>query len=157
METILSNIHNVTHRPDAITIHEYYSSGLNEPVLSTFGNANIGKMFIKPFNKGDDLIANELKAVNDRSTALSLNPPLEVWLTEYNMNDDASSNVGTWAHGLFNAIQTLKYLESPLITHLGSHAMTSDAVYGNIFESDHGFSNLTQDNFPLILEIQQPF
>jgi len=146
LETILSNIHNVTHRPDAITIHEYYTSGLSNPI--DFGPYNIGQMFIKPFIKGDDLIANELQAVEDRSSALGLNPPLEVWLTEYNMNDDVSNNVGTWAHGLFNAIQTLKYLESPLITHLSSHAMTSDAVYGNIFESNRGFQNLAEGQLP---------
>ncbi|MBL7922571.1 MAG: hypothetical protein JNL88_00075, partial [Bacteroidia bacterium] len=148
LETILSKIQNVPNRPDAITIHEYYSSGLNEPVSTVFGNANIGKMFIKPFEKGDELIANELQAIGIRSTELAISPALEVWLTEYNMNDDASNNVGTWAHGLFNAIQTLKYLESPLITHLCSHAMTSDAVYGNIFESDRGFSNLLNGQLP---------
>jgi hypothetical protein len=124
-----------------------------EPVNVNLGAYNIGKMFIKPFIKGDDLIANELQAVEDRSSALGLTPPLEVWLTEYNMNDDVSKNVGTWAHGLFNAIQTLKYLESPLITHLSSHAMTSDAVYGNIFESDRGFQNLMDGQLPDNVEV----
>ena len=148
LEVILSNIQNVPKRPDAITIHEYYASGLDEPIAVNFGSYNIGKMFIKPFVKGDDLIANELQAIEERSNDLGLNPSLEVWLTEYNMNDDVSHNVGTWAHGLFNAIQTLKYLESPIITRVSSHAMTSDAVYGNIFESDHGFEGLLAGQLP---------
>ncbi|MBP6511407.1 MAG: T9SS type A sorting domain-containing protein [Bacteroidia bacterium] len=145
LNVILANISISGHRPDAITIHEYYSSGLTGTQLFA---SNIGKMFLKPLDKCKDLFENEIQQIKDKNLNSSLTPPLEVWLTEYNMNDDLAKNVGTWAHGLFNAIQTLKYLESPLITHICSHAMTSDAVYGNIFESDRGFKGLSQNQLP---------
>ncbi len=145
LNIILAKISTSGHRPDAITIHEYYSSGLTGTQLFA---SNIGKMFLKPFDKCKDLFENEIQLIKDKNLNSSLTPPLEVWLTEYNMNDDLAKNVGTWAHGLFNAIQTLKYLESPLITHTCSHAMTSDVVYGNIFESDRGFKGLTQNQLP---------
>ena len=74
--------------------------------------------------------------------------PIEAWITEYNLNDDLSNNVGTWAHALFNSIQTLKYLESPLITLVSTHAMTSNAVFGNIFGSTNGFEGLAAGQLP---------
>ncbi|MBK9638005.1 MAG: hypothetical protein IPO63_09355 [Bacteroidetes bacterium] len=69
-------------------------------------------------------------------------------MTEYNLDESTGKNVGTWAHGLFNAIQTLTYLESPLITHINSHAMTSNAVFGNIFENEKGFTSMTSGQLP---------
>ena len=148
LHVILSKINTGANRPDAITIHTYYDSGLNEPITTRVNNSNIGKMFVKPFDYFNGLEADELLAVKNKNVSSSLSPEMEVWITEYNMIDDNSKNVGTWAHGLFNAIQTLSFLESPLIAHLSSHSMTSDAVFGNIFESANGFSGLSSGQLP---------
>jgi Secretion system C-terminal sorting domain len=149
LDVVLDNINNVpARRPDAITIHEYYASGLKEPINSTLTNSNIGKMLQKPFARRDDLFADELNDIAQTNSSLNLTPPLEVWITEYNLDETQGNNIGTWAHGLFNAIQTLTYLESPLITHISSHAMTSNAVFGNIFEDDHGFRSITAGQLP---------
>jgi hypothetical protein len=149
LNVVLDNINRIpTQRPDAITIHEYNKSGLKDPVEATFSNSTIGKMFIKSFSRADDLFDYEIDLINQKSFDEGLVPPLEVWITEYNLNDDEGNTIGTWAHGLFNAIQTLKYLESPTITQITSHTMTSNAVFGNIFESTTGFMGLTSGQLP---------
>ncbi|MBK9637694.1 MAG: hypothetical protein IPO63_07690 [Bacteroidetes bacterium] len=132
LDVILQNINKYpTHRPDAITIHEYYSSGLTDQIVVTpLANSTIGRMLQKPFSRRDDLFADELYDIALTNLNLSPSPPLEVWLTEYNLDESTGKNVGTWAHGLFNAIQTLTYLESPLITHINSHAMTLTQFLG---------------------------
>ena len=149
LDIVLDNINNVpARRPDAITIHEYYASGLKVPINTTLNGSNIGKMLKKPFARRDDFFADELTDIAQANASLNLTPPLEVWITEYNLDETQGNNIGTWAHGLFNAIQTLTYLESPLITHISSHAMTSNAVFGNIFENNRGFVSLTNGQLP---------
>ncbi|HMU70024.1 MAG TPA: hypothetical protein PKC38_08440, partial [Chitinophagales bacterium] len=65
---------------------------------------------------------------------------LEIWLTEYNTQDDESPYTGSWIHGLAVAAMTLKYLETPEITKIINHTMMSNGVFGNTFESNCDFT-----------------
>ncbi len=144
MQQVLYNINTGAHRPDAVTIHEYYLDGINGVISPT----RIQKMMIKAFDETQKLFDNEIAAIDAKSASSSLNPPLQAWISEFNLTDKDSRNIGTWSHGLFTAVQTLRFLESSTITRICSHAMTADAVFGNIFESTTGFSQMQQSQLP---------
>ncbi len=128
---------------DAITIHDYitniFADGNN---CSALQNSKLKRHLVTAFEEEDKIKDNSFAKIADANGGKFSSKPLEIWMTEYNMFDYENSYIGTWAHGLFNAIMTLKYLETPEITKVISHTMTSDAVFGNIFESNEAFDQV---------------
>lgn len=132
---------------NAVTIHDYISSGLPDDPTTTCSYFNsalhtyLNRYYNKAFKDGEVLKAGAIDLVRQNNITKFTSNPLEIWITEFNNLDDENSFIGTWPHGMFNATMALKYLETPEITKVVSHTMTSDAVFGNIFESETGFDD----------------
>jgi hypothetical protein len=114
---------------DAITIHPYQGSGL--PAGSTFSPTDVPLMLSQPFSTWETLAGTDLAALPD---------DLEVWLTEYNLNDNRVPVHGTWAHGLYVAAQTLTYLRDERITLVNNHSLVTTALFGALFNNATGFA-----------------
>ncbi|MBK9637883.1 MAG: hypothetical protein IPO63_08710 [Bacteroidetes bacterium] len=131
---------------DAIVVHDYIGSGVpldaNTGCTDILANQSIKKYFNKIFKEGETLKATEINKLSLANSNKFLNNELEMWITEFNNLDYENAYIGTWAHGLFNVGMALKYLESEEITKVVSHTMASDGVFGNIFESECGFSGI---------------
>jgi hypothetical protein len=133
---------------EAITIHDYIFEGAAQGACTgSVSNANLQKFLSLPFSNGDLLMEDEFMKVQNFNAA---NPgeELEIWITEYNLDDDNDKRTGTWAHGLLNAAMTLKYLETTEVTKAISHTMLTDAKFGNIFESDNAFEDVACHGSP---------
>jgi|JI10StandDraft_1071094.scaffolds.fasta_scaffold19357_2 hypothetical protein len=133
---------------DAVTIHDYIFEGSAQGnCTGGISNQNLQKFFSLAFSNGDMLMGEEFEKVQNFNVE---NPSdqLEIWITEYNLDDDNDKRTGTWAHGLLNAAMTLKYLETPEVTKAISHTMISDAKFGNIFESATAFENVRCHGLP---------
>jgi hypothetical protein len=78
----------------------------------------------------------------------------DIWITEYNSNENFAAFHGSWAHGLSAALQTMLYLESDRITKVNCYKIIGDAVYSAIFGSDDGFGY--NRNSPEIYEGNMP-
>ena len=74
----------------------------------------------------------------------------ELWISEYNLMDGGSAVHGTWAHGLFTALVSLRFLEEDKITKAVIHNMVGDAVYSSLFFSNDGFCFGQEDSASFI-------
>jgi Secretion system C-terminal sorting domain len=149
LDKVLENIDasDPNKQVDAITIHNYIQSGLNN---SLFLNSDVTTMLANSFKEFHDLNQETLLKIRIANLNKFQNHPLEIWVTEYNLleNNKNNKNIGTWAHGLFNAILALSYTENELITKIISHTMISDAVFGNYFDSNLGFQFVVDGQIP---------
>jgi hypothetical protein len=55
------------------------------------------------------------------------------------MNNNTAPVQGTWMHGIWAALMSMKFLEEPAITHSIYYAMCGKAGYGAIFTTNKGF------------------
>ncbi|MBK7965944.1 MAG: hypothetical protein IPK10_12110 [Bacteroidetes bacterium] len=131
----------VANDVDAITLHDYINQGkANDPCAGSLNSSGIELFLLQSFVHITNLQSKELLQIqnfNDRYD------PKDIWITELNLDDDNDKRTGTWAHGLLGATLALKYLETPEITKIISHTMLSGAKFGNIFESNDAFSELS--------------
>ena len=131
----------VANDVDAITLHDYINQGkANDPCAGSLNSSGIELFLLQSFVHITNLQSKELLQIqnfNDRYD------PKDIWITEFNLDDDNDKRTGTWAHGLLGATLALKYLETPEITKIISHTMLSGAKFGNIFESNDAFSELS--------------
>ena len=119
------DVASVMKNPDAITLHIY-------PEQTGDGiNGNVVEIFSEPFRTMNQLKEKELKILSSAP---------EVWITEYNMNNNTAPVQGTWMHGLWVALMSMKFLEAPQINHMTYYAMCGRAGYGAIFTSSRGFN-----------------
>ncbi len=126
---------------DAITLHDYIEEPTSTCSLTTISNGIQESFMSLPFKRGDELKSTALNSVAEYNLS-GINDPLEVWITEFNLLDQDEKRIGTWLHGLFNASMALTYLETEDITKVISHTLLTDGRFGNIFESNTGFSEL---------------
>jgi hypothetical protein len=138
-----------TFSPDGITIHRYTGP-------KYFGADNVKKLVLD--NNENDM-AKFLNTPHENFAKLNA-PGAELsqitavgtkaYLTEYGMNDSEREVHGTWAHGLFVALQTLTYLENDAIELVDFHSMLGSALFSCIFSTTDGL-NLPKkfnDNWP---------
>jgi hypothetical protein len=125
---------------DAVTIHQYYGDGLGSSSF-TGSTASLKTMLSRPFKELESLQMEEFNLIKGYNSSKFYSHPLKTWITEFNLNTSGHTSTGTWAHGLFHAAMALSYLESQLTTSIISHTMSSDVVFGNIFESQDGFAS----------------
>lgn len=118
---------------DAVSLHAYIPTGLNLPD-SIIPKTSMADLFAKPFEtmEPDGEVGKELTKIQAGD---------ELWISEYNLTDQRYVINGHWAHGLFVAALTLNFLSDSRITHVNEFRMSGDAFHGNLFETDHGFSN----------------
>ncbi len=147
LERVLANL-DPQAQIDAITIHQYYGNGLgSQPFSGSAGS--LKTMLSRPFKEIELLIGHELNLINDFNEGPLSAFPLKTWITEFNLRTSGHGSTGTWAHGLFHAAMALSYLESQNITSIISHTMSSDVLFGNIFDSNNGFATYAQNgNYP---------
>ncbi|MBP6511309.1 MAG: T9SS type A sorting domain-containing protein [Bacteroidia bacterium] len=146
LEKVLEGL-SATTNIDAVTIHDYIGTGLPDDPSTTCSffsspmHTYLYKYYNKAFKDGELIKSRSFDLIRQYNSTKFIANPLEIWITEFNNLDDDNSFIGTWPHGLFNAAMALKYLETPEISKVVSHTMTSDAVFGNIFESVNGFDD----------------
>jgi hypothetical protein len=134
LETLISQLQasQWLYSPDAISLHYYGGSGVNGSVNAS----NVSTFLSQPFVSFQNLANAELNLIQTSSTGM------EVWLTEYNLFNRNSRAHGTWAHGLYTAVQTLTCLNSNAIAKIDYHTMSGNGLFGSIFSNSDGF------NFP---------
>ncbi|MBK9400468.1 MAG: T9SS type A sorting domain-containing protein [Bacteroidetes bacterium] len=146
LERVLANL-DPQAQIDAITIHQYYGNGLGSQPFSG-SNANLKTMLSRPFKEIERLKGHELLLINSFNEGSLSAYPLKTWITEFNLRTSGQGTIGTWAHGLFHAAMALSYLESQNINSIITHTMSSDVIFGNIFDSQDGFSSISGGNYP---------
>jgi hypothetical protein len=65
---------------------------------------------------------------------------MRAWITEYNLFDKEGIVYGTWAHGLYAAMQTLLFMENPLTEMVCYHNLSSSAQFAAIFNNSEGLA-----------------
>ncbi|MBK6484355.1 MAG: T9SS type A sorting domain-containing protein [Chitinophagaceae bacterium] len=118
---------------DGLIFHIYPESGLaaeaNGIPAATVANADI--LFQVALNNIDKMKNNELKAVP---------PGINAWITEFNLTDEKNVYVrGTWAHGLFTALQALTFLEASSVSKINCHDLINDSGRSSVFSKSTGF------------------
>ena len=113
--------------PDAFSIHHYREAG-----IANFTNTtnDYNAIFQNAINNFNDL--------NNSINQLSTNNTTPIWITEYNLFDNSIPIHGTWCHGLYTALSTLKFLENNRITACNLHAQSGNYVFGNFFNTNSG-------------------
>jgi len=109
---------------DAITLHCYIGTGLDENVALSL--SNLPQVLSTPFKRMDDLSNIELAQLR--------NAGKEAWITEYNVFDKKHCIHSTWAQGLMAASMTLSFLNDSTIKLINFHSMVADGVWGSIFK-----------------------
>lgn len=104
---------------DAITLHNYFrhnntaqTPNPTQVLSSAFSEWQVGKQY----------------------SVDSINNGMDIWFTEYNMNDDLNNyRVATsWLHGLFTSAIHLQLLESSKIGMIINHQITGAASYASL-------------------------
>ncbi|MBK7967407.1 MAG: hypothetical protein IPK10_20490 [Bacteroidetes bacterium] len=115
MDQVLERL-KVANDVNAITLHDYINEGkASDPCGGDLMASGIEHFLLQPFEHISDLQTKELLKIQQFNTSFS---PKEIWITEFNLDDDNDNRTGTWAHGLLGATLALKYLETPEITKL---------------------------------------
>lgn len=65
----------------------------------------------------------------------------DVWITEYGMFDRTGSVWTTWAHGLFSALMTMRFLEIPSVELWCYHSIGGTAMFSALLRGEGDFSN----------------
>ncbi|MEO5673314.1 MAG: hypothetical protein ABIQ74_01585 [Chitinophagales bacterium] len=118
----------VAINPDAITLHVYPQQSMPNATAEQKGDPV--EILSEPFRAMDRIMKKDLAAFAGVS---------EIWITEYNMNNNTAPVQGTWLHGLYVALISMKFLEDLRITHCIYFTMCGKAGYGAIFTDDNGF------------------
>lgn len=113
--------------PDAFSIHHYREAGIANFTNTTNDYNAIFQNAINNFNE-----------LNNSINQLSTNNTTPIWITEYNLFDNSIPIHGTWCHGLYTALSTLKFLENNRITACNLHAQSGNYVFGNFFNTNSG-------------------
>ena len=104
---------------DAITLHNYFrhnntaqTPNATQVLSSAFSEWQIGKQY----------------------SVDSINNGMDIWFTEYNMNDDLDNyRVATsWLHGLFSSLIHLQLLENSKIGMIINHQITGAAPFASL-------------------------
>ncbi|MBP6511983.1 MAG: hypothetical protein KA347_04885 [Bacteroidia bacterium] len=131
----------VTNHVDAITLHDYIKEGgVGLPCTGSLLASAIENFLLNSFLHISEIQNKEFLKIQQFNATYD---PKEIWITEYNLDDDNDIRTGTWAHGLLGAALTLKYLETPEVTKIVTHTMLSGGKYGNVFESDDAFAEVS--------------
>jgi Secretion system C-terminal sorting domain len=123
-----------TEKPDAVIIHRYLGSGYTGGASLTTNIAAMDAFLNTPQKNFAKLNApgSELDLVNQKNA--------KVWLSEYGMFDKGKEVHGTWGHGLFSALLTLKFLESEVIELADIHSMLGSSLFSCFFSDNDGFN-----------------
>lgn len=151
--------------PEAITLHVYQGAGLAgmvDRVMEAAGlvrepgrrqgmwaDADAQTAQARAFRSPDGVATmlggavNRLNAANEFE---QLPDDMEVWLTEYNLFDRVGPVRGTWAHGLFAAVMTLRFLDEESIAITTFHSLYGGSAFNAIFAGDDEFGPLVVEN-----------
>ncbi|MBP6511584.1 MAG: hypothetical protein KA347_02815 [Bacteroidia bacterium] len=133
---------------DAITLHDYINlPPTNAPCGGSLAPSGIEEFLLQSFNHVQELQNKEFLKIQEFNSNFS---PKEIWITEFNLDDDNDNRTGTWAHGLLVASLALNYLETPEITKIISHTMLAGGRFGNVFESNNAFNGLSCHGDPQV-------
>jgi hypothetical protein len=130
---------------DAVTFHFYEQDNTVTPgdVLTDEQAASV---LAEPFRQWSEM-QGELKRIPSDK---------EIWITEFNQNQNNVPAHGSWMHGLYCAAQCLLYISDPRTTMLILHEMVGSAVFGAIYENEKGFAFGGNEKFKAPLKEQQP-
>ena len=120
---------------DGVSMHEYDATGAG--TAATFTPSDVAVMLGTPF-----AVAARINA-----TAAALPPWAAIWVTEFNLlfsDKNPKPDVpafGTWAHGLFLALETLLLLDLPAVAagRVNKHCLASYAYSGALFTDTTSF------------------
>jgi hypothetical protein len=153
LDQVLSRLIGV-NSVDAITLHNYIRINTNgNSCVGSLANADLESFLLKAFDNAYELQRNEIAKIRIHNIKDSFDK--EIWFTEFNLDDDLDIRTGTWAHGLFNTIMALKYIESREVIKVISHTMLAGAKYGNIFENNDAFRFIQCHGLPSIANPNQ--
>ncbi len=150
---------------DALTFHIYPWTGLKEKVdiypyedldsyssSQSLGNDGIySNILAEPFRLEADLESWNFDAQLDPQPEFSIftdypGSPQEIWLTEFNQEEDYYNFRGRWLHSLFDAGLTLAFLSNPNIAHITCQTMFSAVDQGAYFSTNDAYP--TETGYP---------
>ena len=114
---------------DAVTLHVYPRFDL--PPGATLDSSTAEDLLGVAFKQWDDIRRDELPQI-------PLNMP--VWFTEFNLHR-TSRAMGTWAHGLFVATESLLFMEDRRVQMETHHELVGDSGYGDLFYTKQAFAH----------------
>ncbi|MCS6916689.1 MAG: ice-binding family protein, partial [Chitinophagales bacterium] len=117
---------------DALTFHLYPSTGLPASQAPNVSISDVPALMRRAYDVTKTFAENEL-------AALANYPHLEAWITEYNLTDPSFKIHGSWSHGLFLALFTLRLLEMDRVKRVTCQTMANDAGRGLLFIDQYGF------------------
>jgi hypothetical protein len=92
-------------------------------------------------NNYKGLVNEELFPPPGNTNPAAIPSRYDIWMTEYNSNENYSVFHGSWAHGLSVALQTMIYMESTRIKKTDCFKIIGDAIYSAVFGSTDGFEH----------------
>ena len=130
---------------DAVTYHFYEQENTVTPG-DVINDAQAPGVLAEPFRQWHE-IQPELKKVPKHK---------EIWITEFNQDQNNIPSHGSWMHGLYCASQCLLFMSDPRTTMILLHAMIGSAVFGAIYENEKGFDFGANEKFKAPPKDQQP-
>ncbi|MDW8393589.1 MAG: ice-binding family protein [Chitinophagales bacterium] len=117
---------------DAITFHLYPRCGLPNSQAPVVNLSDIPTIIQKAYTETEDFFNHEMQILNQY-------PQLDAWITEYNLTDPIFTIHGSWVHGLYMSLFTLRLLEMPKIKLVTAQTMANNAARGILFVDAFGY------------------
>lgn len=117
---------------DALTFHLYPTTGIAASQAPNVTVNDVPTLMRRAYEVTQTFASNELNV-------LAAYPHLEAWITEYNLTDPAFKIHGSWSHGLFLALMTLRFLEMEKVKRVTCQTMANDAARGLLFIDQYGY------------------
>lgn len=111
---------------DAITFHLYPKCGLPNSKAPIVEPSDIPSILSKAYAETEDFRNHEMKIFEQY-------PHLDAWITEYNLTDPPFIIHGSWVHGLYLGLFTLRLLELPKVRLVNTQTMVNNASRGLFF------------------------
>jgi len=133
-------------KADAITLHSYPGHGL-APLTEApqgdypfFSAQDTSIILGEPFRHWD--------TINQTDGFGTLPSNQKIWVTEYNLHERLrklkvrqNRVIGSWAHGLYNLVMGLQFLEDPRVEKICNHALIGNPQFSAIFDGPSSFVN----------------
>ncbi|WP_299403276.1 hypothetical protein [Acaryochloris sp. IP29b_bin.148] len=145
----------VLDNADAVTLHVYPDHGLTPARTSAsydypfFDEQDTPTILGEPFRHW-----NIIKKTDGFSTLPS---DKKIWITEYNMHERLRQRkvrqtrvTGSWAHGLFNLVLGLLFLEDPRVEKICNHMLVGNSQFSAIYDGNKSFFNPSKPSIPTI-------
>ncbi|MCS6991179.1 MAG: T9SS type A sorting domain-containing protein [Chitinophagales bacterium] len=117
---------------DALTFHLYPKCGLPNSQAPWVALSDVPTVIHKAYQETEDFRNHEMKI-------LLQYPQLEAWVTEYNLTDPQFIIHGSWLHGLYMSLFTLRLLEMPKVKFVTAQTMANNAARGMFFVDNRGY------------------